>query len=183
MSLDSTQTELVTLLAKVALQDRRAFQQLYQRVAGQMLGVCTRLAGQRELAEEAVQDAFVRIWHHAGEYHPERGKPVTWMLTIARNRTLDLIRARKAKATDGDEGLADIALDSNPMDEALRLGSADLLQGCMGELSEQQRDTIMLSYYRGLTHDELAVALDTPLGTVKSWIRRGLLALKRCLER
>ncbi|MCH8498754.1 MAG: sigma-70 family RNA polymerase sigma factor [Marinobacter sp.] len=183
MTSDTAQDEMVALLAKVANQDRQAFQRLYQRAAGQMLGVCVKLAGQRELAEEAVQDAFIRIWHHASEYHPERGKPLTWMLTIARNRTLDLMRARKVRQTDGDEALATVAVDDDPLDSALQASSSDILQGCMGELSDQQRDTIMLSYYRGFTHDELATALNTPVGTVKSWIRRGLLALKRCLER
>jgi RNA polymerase sigma-70 factor (ECF subfamily) len=106
------------------------------------------------------------------------------MMTIARYRTLDLMRSRKARATDGDEHL-DKTEDhrEGPLDNSLRSASAKALTGCIEELSDVQRDSILLSYYRGFTHDELAVALSSPVGTVKSWVRRGLMALKRCLER
>ncbi|WP_111493227.1 MULTISPECIES: RNA polymerase sigma factor [Marinobacter] len=175
--------ELMALLARVAQHDRAAFRALYERMAGRMFGVCQKLANQPELAEEALQDAFVRIWHHASEYHSERGTPLNWMLTIARYRTLDLIRARKVRQTAGDDRLEQVADDSaNPLDASLQADGAAALQGCLEELSEDQRDSILLSYYRGFTHEELATALSTPIGTVKSWIRRGLLALKRCLE-
>ncbi|MGP4843090.1 sigma-70 family RNA polymerase sigma factor [Marinobacter sp. 1Y8] len=184
MAVDSGQEELITLLAGVARHDRSAFRTLYERMSGRMFGVCRKLAGQQELAEEALQDAFIRIWHHAGEYHSERGSPLSWMLTIARYRTLDLMRARKVRQTAGDEMLETIADDSaNPLDETLRADGASALNGCLEELSDSQRDSVLLSYYRGFTHEELATALSTPIGTVKSWIRRGLLTLKRCLER
>lgn len=106
------------------------------------------------------------------------------MLTIARYRTLDLMRNRKARPTSGDAHLERVADERDgPLDESLRVAGSAELRGCLDELSETQRDSILLSYYRGFTHDELSEALSSPIGTVKSWIRRGLMALKRCLER
>lgn len=183
MAIEIEQDELTGLLVAVAREDRQAFQRLYEKISGRMFGLCLKLARQQDLAEEAVQDAFVQIWHRAAEYHNDRGAPLSWMMTIARYRTLDLMRSRKTRATDGDGALESVADQrEGPLDQSLRSAGADALTGCLDELSESQRDTILLSYYRGLTHDELAVALSSPVGTVKSWIRRGLMALKRCLE-
>ncbi|MDX1457837.1 MAG: sigma-70 family RNA polymerase sigma factor [Marinobacter sp.] len=181
---EGEQDRLLQLLAAVAQQDRHAFEALYRDISGRMFGLCLKLAGQRELAEEALQDAFVRIWHHAGEYHSERGTPLSWMLSIARYRTLDLIRARKVRQNSSDQALETLADDrEGPLDHSLMMAGSAALTGCLEELSTSQRDSILLSYYRCLTHEELAETMNTPLGTVKSWIRRGLLALKRCLER
>lgn len=181
---DTDQGDLMRLLVAVARGDRDAFRQVYEQTAGRMFGLSYKLAGQQELAEEALQDAFVQIWHHAGEYHPERGSPRSWMLTIVRYRTLDLMRARKSRRTEGDEGLDQLADSrSGPLDASLQGSGSAALTGCLEELSDVQRDSILLSYYRGFTHDELAEVLRHPVGTVKSWIRRGLIALKRCLER
>lgn len=183
MAVEAGQDELVALLARVAQHDREAFRSLYEQMAGRMFGVCQKLTGQPELAEEAVQDAFIRLWHNAGEYHSERGSPLNWMLTIARYRTLDLMRARKVRQTTGDEMLENVAgATPDPLDASLQADGAEALTGCLEELSESQRDSILLSYYKGFTHEELSTALSTPIGTVKSWIRRGLMALKRCLE-
>ncbi|GGC68051.1 sigma-70 family RNA polymerase sigma factor [Marinobacter halophilus] len=181
---DPDQEELMALLVSVARSDRQAFQLLYKMISARMFGLCFKLAGQQELAEEALQDAFVQIWHHAGEYHSDRGTPLSWMLTIARYRTLDLMRSRAVRRTSGDEHLEHLEDQrGGPLDASLRSAGARQLTGCLDELSDVQRDSILLSYYRGFTHDELAQALSSPVGTVKSWIRRGLMALKRCLER
>ncbi len=182
--IETEQKELLTLLLAVAQQDRLAFQNLYERVSARMFGLCYKLAGQRDLAEEALQDAFVQIWHNAKEYHNDRGAPLSWMLTIARYRTLDLIRTRKSLRSVGDDKLSQFVDDrSGPLESRLQQAGAAALTGCLEELSDTQRDSILLSYYRGLTHEELAQTLGSPVGSVKSWIRRGLIALKRCLER
>lgn len=184
MAIETDQDELMGLLLAVAREDRQAFQLLYEKMAGRMFGLCLKLAKQQELAEEAVQDAFVQIWHRASEYHNDRGAPLSWMMTIARYRTLDLMRARKTRATDGVAALESVEDGrEGPLDRSLRSAGEAALTGCLDELSGDQKDSILLSYYRGLTHDELAIALSSPVGTVKSWIRRGLMALKRCLER
>lgn len=184
MSRDESQDDLMRLLLSIARKDRQAFQLLYGQIASRLFGLCLKLAGQRELAEEALQETFIQIWHHAGEYHSDRGTPLGWMMTIARYRTLDLMRSRKVRQTAGDEQLEQLADHrAGPLDHSLRNAGSAQLTGCLEELSEVQRDSILLSYYRGFTHDELAEALSSPIGTVKSWIRRGLMALKRCLER
>lgn len=178
------QDELMRLLRSVARKDRKAFQQLYGKVAARMFGLCIKLANHRELAEEAMQESFIQIWHHAGEYHRDRGAPLAWMMTIARYRTLDLMRARKLRQTAGDEHLEQVEdKRGGPLDDSLRTAGSTQLTGCLEELSDVQRDSILLAYYRGFTHDELSKTLSSPVGTVKSWIRRGLMALKRCLER
>lgn len=184
MADNAEQQELITLLGAVAHQDRQAFKQLYERVVGRMFGLCQKMAGQQELAEEAVQDAFVKIWHNAGEYHCDRGAPLSWMLGIARYRTLDLIRSRQARQAVSDNDL-DILEDdrAGPLETLMRVDGSAALNGCFNELSHMQRDSILLSYYRGFSHDELATILSTPISTVKSWIRRGLMSLKGCLER
>ena len=183
-SSDVSQDDLMRLLLSVARQDRQAFQLLYGQIAARMFGLCLKLAGQRELAEEALQETFIQIWHHAGEYHSDRGTPLGWMMTIARYRTLDLMRSRKVRQTAGDEHLEQVEDQrAGPLDHSLRNAGSARLTGCLEELSDVQRDSILLSSYRGLTHDELAEILSSPIGTVKSWIRRGLMALKRCLER
>lgn len=171
---------LIRLLNATAHRDRGAFRQLYEQASPRIMGLCVRLLGQREQAEEALQEAFIRIWHHAGEYHEERGSPMAWMLTIARYLALDMIRRRKrTTAMDGDTPDE----RSGPYELSLQAANAQALKGCIEELSEQQRSSILMCYYRGYTHEQLAEVLDTPLGTVKSWVRRGLHYLKRCLQR
>lgn len=184
MMTDSEQADLLRLLGAVAQKDRQAFSRLYEKVAAPMFGLCQKLAGQQEMAEEALQDTFIRIWHHASEYHSERGSPMSWMMTIARYRTLDLMRARKVRQGPADEAFDHMADErAGPLESTLQLDGSEALTGCLEELTQPQQDTILLSYYRGFTHEELSNCLSTPVGTVKSWIRRGLLALKRCLER
>ncbi len=181
---DSDQDDLMRLLVAVSREDRDAFQQLYQSVSSRMFGMCLKLAGQRDLAEDALQEAFIQIWHRAREYHTDRGMPLGWMMSIARYRTLDMMRARKVRRSTGEEDLEHIEDGrEGPLDESLRSAGEAQLTGCLDELNDVQRDSILLSYYKGLTHDELAQVLSSPLGTVKSWVRRGLIALKRCLER
>ena len=176
----SDDSGLIRLLAATAQRDRNAFHQLYEHASPRMLGLCIRLMGQREQAEEVLQEAFIRIWHHASEYHEERGSPMAWMLTIARYRALDVLRTRKRNVGKDEREIADER--PGPYELSLQAADAKALNGCIEELSEEQRSSILMCYYRGFTHEELSSALNTPLGTVKSWIRRGLSYLKRCLQ-
>ena len=140
---EQEQEWLLRLLTAVARQDRRAFEDLYEGIAGRLFGLCYKLAGQQELAEEALQDAFIRIWHNAGEYHCERGSALSWMLSIARYRTLDLMRARKARRTSTDAGLETLADERpGPMTASLMAAGSAALTGCLEELSASQRDSM-----------------------------------------
>jgi len=175
---------LEELLAATARGDRRAFRQVYQLSGRWLFGIALRTVGRRELAEEVVQEAFVSIWRKAGQYRPERGEPLAWMTRIVRNRAIDRLRAERRtprEAASLDE-IPEAWLADGAAEAAVAGHDERALHGCLGKLKNDQRKSIVLAYYYGLTHEELAARLDAPLGTVKSWVRRGLLQLKDCLE-
>lgn len=153
--------------------------------APRLFAVLVRILGRRELAEEALQDVFISIWHNAAGYRPELGNPLTWMISIARYRAIDLRRRSRRELLLGDIGpLADAAdPGADPLRDAMRETAAAALDECLGRLRSEPRACLQLAYLNGLTHEEVAASVGQPLGTVKSWIRRGLQALKECLER
>jgi RNA polymerase sigma-70 factor (ECF subfamily) len=168
-------------ISAVARGDRLAFQQLYNQTCGRMMAVCLRILGDREQAEDAVQEAFIRIWHGARDYHGDRGAPLAWMLTIGRYAAIDMCRARRSHS-DIDEHADDLIASLPDMDDWLAAeNEAKALALCLEQLDGHQRESIAMAFYQGLSHEQLARHLGHPLGTVKSWVRRGLGALKRCL--
>jgi RNA polymerase sigma factor (sigma-70 family) len=172
--------DLVPLLAATARQDQHAFHQLYLRTSGRVFGICLRLLEHRDQAEDVLQETFIRVWHNATEYHEERGTPITWMLTIARYQALDLLR--KNGRRQSSDITRDEADDQGPLFQTEQMDSLARLGDCLQDLSEEQRDSVVMAYYRGLTHEELSENFRAPLGTVKSWVRRGLQYLRRCLQ-
>lgn len=177
-------------LIATAAGDRAAFQSLYRAASPHLFSLLLRILKRREQAEEALQDCFVRIWQKADTYSAKRGSPQAWLMSIARYRALDLIRRRRPEVSlDDDEGnerdIPDDVHDNGPQGplEASMTGqSLDALDRCLDALQPQQRESLLLAYYEGYTHEELADKLDKPLGTVKSWVRRGLQRLRECLE-
>lgn len=178
----SANESLIKLMAQVALGDRRAFQSLYEETAPDIMGLLSSMLRQRELAEDLLQDTFVKVWHRASDYHPERGQVTTWIASIARYAAIDSLRSRKIRQGD-DSGLSTLA-DENPdaLERIAGLSEQQKLYHCMDTLSAEQKQSISLAFYRGYTHDELAQQLNSPLGTVKAWVRRGLKKLRECLE-
>lgn len=180
----SIDSELLTrLLARCALGDRPAFTELYRLSAPKLFGLALRILKTRALAEEALQEAFVRVWRHAAEYRPDRGQAFTWMASILRHHSLDLIR-RSGREMQADDTLF-AAVPDERAEPALawsQAREAQALRNCLQTLEADQRQSLLLAYYDGMTHVELAARLRQPLGTVKSWIRRGLERLRRCLE-
>jgi RNA polymerase sigma-70 factor (ECF subfamily) len=165
------------LLVSVAVGDRRAFARLYEASAGRLYGVALRLLRRRDLADEALQDAYLSIWRNAGRYDPAKGSPFGWMAAIVRYRALDLLRRDRETALDED------ALERQPAPAAPSLtAEARALEACLRTLDEKSRRCIQMAFLDGYTHEELARRLDAPVGTVKSWIRRGLMQLKACLD-
>jgi RNA polymerase sigma-70 factor (ECF subfamily) len=179
---------LAALLARVALADQRAFEQLYGQTSAHLYGVALRIVREPSLAEEILQEAYVSVWHHAGSYDAARSQPVTWLTSIVRNRCLDQLRRRDLdtvtlSAEDEDEPAFDVADDGlTPADLLLRGAEARSVRECVETLEAGPRQAIALAFFQGLSHAELASHLREPLGTIKSWVRRGLERLKRCLD-
>ena len=179
----ASRTDLVELLTRTALHDQAAFEALYRATASKLFGFALRILRRRDVAEECLQDAFVSIWHRAGDYRVERAQPFTWMAAIVRNRALDILRARHDLEVDGgDEQMDQPAASLGGSDEAIANDEARVLLRCLETLSARHRQAIAMSYFRGLAHAELASRLREPLGTVKTWIRKGLMQLRRCME-
>lgn len=181
-------TRLTELLARVGLADQRAFQALYRETSAHLYAVALRIVREPSAAEEILQEAYVNVWHHAGRYDAALSQPLTWLTAIVRNRCLDLLRRRELdtvtlSSEDEDGAAIDIADDGpSPAELLLRGAAAHSVRACVETLEAGPRQAIALAFFQGLSHGELAVHLHEPLGTVKSWVRRGLERLKRCLD-
>lgn len=189
------QQALAELLSRVALGDRAAFERLYRDTSPHLLGVILRIQTDRALAEDVLQEVYVNVWRSAQGFNPAMSQPTTWLGSIARNRAIDSLRRGQAapqtvsSRSGGPEEedtdmLDDIASEApGPLDLLAQASTAKALSTCMDTLSGDQRHSLALAYYQGLSHSEVADHLGQPLGTVKSWVRRGLQGLKNCLER
>ena len=177
--------QLSDLLARCALHDQRAFATLYQFSSAKLFAVAVRITRRRDWAEEVLQEAFVNIWNHAAGYNSTKSAPMTWMTAIVRNRALDWLRRPREVEIDEEheELMASIPDESPGPEELLRRSlEAGKLAQCMKTLTEEQQRSITLAFFYGLSHGELAEQMRKPLGTVKTWIRRGLDRLKGCLD-
>jgi RNA polymerase sigma-70 factor (ECF subfamily) len=175
---------LAGLLAASGRRDRTAFSRLYQASSAKLYGVAVRILRREDWAEEVLQECYVSIWAHAPEYRPGLAAPMTWMTSIVRNRCLDWLRRPRAEVPDEDGSIAEgmPSDDAGPLAALESAKDAAALGRCLGTLEARQRQAIALAFYDGLSHSELAKHLREPLGTVKTWVRRGLLKLKDCLE-
>ena len=173
---------LEQLLGRAALGERGAFQELYRATAPKLFGVALRILRLEDWAEEVLQECYVSVWRHAAEYRPGLAAPMTWMTSIVRNRCLDWLRRPNPEPLD-DEALQAIE-SGNPGPLALLEQGRDsaALARCLRGLEAKQRQAITLAFFEGLSHAELAQHLREPLGTVKTWVRRGLARLRSCLE-
>lgn len=174
--------QLRQLLAQCSLGDRRAFETLYRRVAPRLHGVALRFMGRRDLAEDVLQESFVRIWNNASRYQAHLSAPLTWMINITRNQAIDQLRKHRERPLSEREEQA--IVDEAPSAHELlnRTREASSLNRCLELLEGMQRQSITIAYFQGLSCAELAEQLAAPLGSVKSWIRRGMERLRRCLE-
>jgi RNA polymerase sigma-70 factor (ECF subfamily) len=182
--LAASQDTLAPLMARIAQGDRAALRDLYAASSAKLFGVCLRILSDREEAEDVLQDVYVTIWRRADRFDPSRASVGAWISTIARNRAIDRLRARGPLAWA--EPVEDLQIaDEQPGVESLLSAADDAarLAACLAELDERTRAVIRTAFFDGVTYEALARRMDTPLGTVKSWIRRGLARLKGCLER
>jgi RNA polymerase sigma factor (sigma-70 family) len=180
---------LADLLHACAQGRQAAFQALYREVSPQLFAILVRILKRRDLAEEALQDALLSVWRNAGSYSVDKGAPMTWLVSICRYRALDILRREKREVSldtereDLDEEGQQVS-DGERVSDAVPLSKAEerKLDDCMCKLNDGQRRSIRLAYVDGCTHEEIAARIGSPVGTVKSWVRRGLESLKRCLE-
>jgi len=179
-----TPDSLATLLAACSQGDRSAFARLYEGTSAQLFGVAVRILRREDWAEEVLQDCYVSIWNHARSYRPGLSAPMTWMTSIVRNRCLDWLRRPSLETIDEDGKLIENAMSDtpDPLAELERRADASAIARCLQALEARQRQAIALAFYDGLSHSELASHMRQPLGTVKTWVRRGLIRLKACLE-
>ncbi|RYE32931.1 MAG: sigma-70 family RNA polymerase sigma factor [Hyphomicrobiales bacterium] len=169
-------------LAACAGGDKNALRRIYDQECPRMIGVAQRILRRRALSEEAVQDSFILIWRHAARFDPQRGSGLTWIYAILRNRSLSILRDERRVETDENPIAVEAASEEDDPETVMaKLSDAKALRGCLETLPVPRRNMVLLAFAQGLSHGEIAGRLGMPLGTVKSWIRRSLIALKECL--
>jgi len=171
--------ELAQLLQRCAAQDTAAFRSLYDKTSPILFARLLRMLRRRSVAEEVLQDVYVRIWQRAAQFEAHRGRPLAWMVTIARYCAIDLMR-RDRLTLIPDEQIAEVPDESASEPGAFE--KPNNFDHCIGQLNDNTRRCLTLAFVEGRSHDEIARLTTNPLGSVKSWIRRGLLALKQCLS-
>lgn len=187
--------ELAQLLARAGLGDRAAFATLYERTSAHLFAVVLRINRDRAQAEDILQEVYVNVWRSAQSFDAAQSQPLTWLTSVARNRAIDSLRRAQSQpqiqtafTSGGDDAeeadvYDQVADDSaGPLELLSRAADARALTHCMEGLSAPQRQSVALAFFDGLSHAEVADKLQQPLGTVKSWVRRALMALKGCLE-
>lgn len=191
--------DLARLLSLAGLGDKAAFAKLYDRTSAHLFAVVLRINRDRSQAEDILQEVFVKVWRSASSFDAAQSQPLTWLTSIARNGAIDSLRRKQTQpqiqsiaagvaATDAEPGedkdLYDTVADdaAGPLELLSQAAEARALSHCMKSLNAQQRQCVALAFYDGLSHAEVAEQLRQPLGSVKSWVRRGLLALKSCLQ-
>ncbi|RST32131.1 sigma-70 family RNA polymerase sigma factor [Sphingomonas ginkgonis] len=164
--------------------DRQALQTVYEMTSAKLFGICFRILGDAEEAEDALQEVYVSLWRRAGSFDPDRASPISWLASFARNRAIDRLRsARRSRDTAPIEAAANVG-DDRPSAFAVAAQTEEetRLHRCLDTLEEHSRVSIRTAFFDGLTYSQLAGRAEVPLGTMKSWIRRGLQQLRACLE-
>ena len=178
-----TPAELVSLLAAVANGDETAFEKLYAATSAKLYGVVLRILRRPELADEVMQETYLKIWNGAAQFDASRASPITWMMAIARNRAIDLVRKKADVSVEDMPDALELAADvPDPLAARERSEDVRRLLDCLGRLDPEQRQLVLLAYYDGLSRELLAARFKRPVNTIKTWLRRSLLTVRECLE-
>ena len=184
MDLEANRTLIAGALARIPGGDRAALQTVYRLTSAKLFGVVIRILGERGEAEDVLQEVFMTVWRKAADFDPGRASPMTWLIAIARNRAIDRLRATKvSRRMDPIDAAVDIA-DAAPAADSMLAETQDhaRLHGCLDTLASHERGALRGAFFDGNTYEVLAARMNTPLGTMKSWIRRAMIKLKACLE-
>ena len=181
----NTREDIEGWLAGAAIGDRQAFLHLYDATSGKLFGLSLRVLGNRAEAEDALQDIYVKIWRNADRYRVNGLSPITWMATVARNHCIDLIRKRRGEGGRAEMPADDLLSDPAPGPEASAVarGEARAIVDCLEELEAARAEAVRRAYLEGETYADLAARFDVPLNTMRTWLRRSLIALRECLSR
>lgn len=175
--------DLISLLQRTASQDRAAFRELYHATSAKLYGVILRILHRSDMADEVLQEVYVKIWERAADYDAARASPIAWMATIARNRAIDEARRKRAVSIEDHPEVMNFATDEeSALQLAVRAEDGRRLQECLSRLEPDRRKMVILAYCDGLSRDELAAQFGQPVNTVKTWLRRALAVVRGCLE-
>lgn len=174
-------SDLNALLAQVAIGNRVAFEALYDATSAKLLGVCIRVLKDRDTAEDAMQEAYVKIWKAADRYRVTGHSPMTWLITIARNTAVDRMRARKVHEDIADHEYGLVSRAPGPETAVIAASEAERIMTCLEELGADRREAIRGAYLDGQSYKDLSERFGVPLNTMRTWLRRGLAALKECM--
>jgi RNA polymerase sigma-70 factor (ECF subfamily) len=179
-SLDERLRRLLTACAK---RDKLAFTHLYESTSTKLFGILLHILKRHDLAQECLQEVYLKIWNNAGDYKPHVSAPLTWMTSIARYQALDLLRRQRRELIEAETGSISEQVDqvASPEEQVTANSYENMLDHCLCQLKSDQRQVFVLAYYKGLTHSELAQHTAMPVGTIKTWIRRGMKEVKRCM--
>ena len=178
------QAELVWLIGAVAKGDQAAFERLYAATRAKLYGVVLRILGKPELAEEVMQETYLKVWKMAHTFDPTLASPITWMVAMARNRAIDIVRRRSEVSIEDEPEAQNVAAESAPplarreMTEELKR-----LLACLGKLDPEKQRIVLLAYYSGWSREQLSTKLDIPVNTIKTWLRRSLLEIREGMGR
>ena len=177
-----TPGELAGLLAAVAKGDEAAFERLYVATRAKLYGVVLRILRRQDIAEEVIQETYVRIWKSAGQFNPGLASPITWMASIARNRAIDLMRKKSETLIEEESSEMDAVADSpDPLARREMTEELKRLLECVGRLDPERQKLVLLAYYNGWSREQLAAKFKAPVNTIKTWLRRSVLDIRECL--
>ncbi|MEY4296041.1 MAG: hypothetical protein RLY82_1729 [Pseudomonadota bacterium] len=183
----SPDEHLIALLDRIATRDEAALRELYDITSRKLYGLALRMVGRVDLAEDVLQECYLNVWRVASDYRSSLSPPLGWMSVIVRSRSLDMLRRLssqmdgKMQSIDDDESQQIASSEVGLLDAAMAGEQAGALNNCLSKIEAKQRDVIVWAYFRDMSHSELASQFDLPIGTIKTWIRRGLAQLKSCM--
>lgn len=176
------EADFESLLAKIALSDRSAFDTLYAQSSSKLFAVAMRILKDQSLAEDALQEIFIKIWQKAATYRAGQQTPMAWLVTIARNHSIDVIRANRRVHDDIEDHYDLKSSDMDPEQASIASGERSKIDDCLQTLDSQKAEAVVAAYVEGFSYLELAERYAVPLNTMRTWLRRSLLNLRDCLE-